>query len=272
MTGQDDGVNLTAAEYEATERDGYLLREAVLSRDEVRALIEVVEEVAATVTARAERPEARPADHLGDGHRIQFSSKTAIQWEWAEGSRQIRLLEPAHHLDERIEALFADGRLTTPASEMLGVDGLSPFTSKLNFKRAREGSEFPFHQDFPYWYCAAGLEAADVVTAIVFLDDADRDNGAVRVVPGSHKLGPVRRNPEDPTRFLTDPTAIDAVSERVIEVAAGSVIWFGAYLVHRSSPNTSGRHRRALLPSWQPAGRPMLQQLEYRPELVGQLP
>jgi ectoine hydroxylase len=41
-----------------------------------------------------------------------------------------------------------------------------------------------------------------------------------------------------------------------VEVAAGTVISFGPYLVHRSAPNTSDRERRALLFSYQPAGRP----------------
>ena len=140
--------------------------------------------------------------------------------------------------------------------DALGGDEVVPFTSKLNFKRAKEGSEFPWHQDYPYWYVAVGEDAQDVITAIVFLDDATADNGAVRVIPGSHRIGPVRRDPDDPTRFLTDPAAIDPREEIVLEVPAGSVLWFGSFLVHRSSPNSSGQHRRALLPSWQPAGPP----------------
>ena len=92
------------------------------------------------------------------------------------------------------------------------------------------------------------------------------------MLPGSHLAGPARRDPADPTQFLADPAAIDASREVVVEVPAGSVVWFGAFLLHRSSPNTTGGHRRALLPSWQPAGRPRLQQLDYRRELVGQLP
>ena len=31
---------------------------------------------------------------MANGARIQFSSHTNIQWEWAHGSEQIRLLEP----------------------------------------------------------------------------------------------------------------------------------------------------------------------------------
>jgi ectoine hydroxylase len=208
---------------------------------------------------------------LGDGHRIQFSSKSAIQWEWTPGSREIRLIEPCAHLDPRLEALCADDRLVAPARNELG-DDVSVFTSKLNLKRASEGSEFPWHQDYPYWYVAVGEDAQDVVTAIVFLDDATADNGAVRVVPGSHRHGPIRRDPDDPTRFLTDPAAVDAGAEVVVEVPAGSVIWFGAFLAHRSSPNRTAGHRRAVLPSWQPAGRPGLFDVPYVRERVEQLP
>ena len=266
------GVPLTAEEAEGFRGDGYLVRIGVLAEDEVAVLREVVEAVVQRVAERARREGAGPEHRLADGHRIQFSSRTSIQWEWAEGSEQIRLLEPADHLDPRIAGLFADDRLSGPARAWLDVDEVAPFTSKLNLKRPEEGSQFPWHQDYPYWYVAAGERAAEVVTAIVFLDDADAGNGAVRVVPGSHRDGPVRRDPNDRSRFLSDPDAIDAGREVAVAVAAGSVLWFGAHLVHRSSANTSDRQRRALLPSWQPAGRPALHDLPYRRELVDQLP
>jgi ectoine hydroxylase len=251
---------------------GYLVQEGVLHDDEIARLRDVVEGVAARVAAHAQRDGAGPEARMGNGARMQFSSRTVIQWEWLEGSQEIRLLEPCDHLDPAFADLFFDERLVGPARAALGVDDVAPFTSKLNLKRAREGSEFPWHQDYPYWYAACGEDAADIVTAVVFLDDATAGNGAVRVMPGSQRAGPARRDPNDPTRFLADPAAIDASQEVVVEVPAGSVLWFGAFLLHRSSPNTSGGHRRALLPSWQPAGRPRLQELEYRRELVEQLP
>lgn len=255
---------------------GYHVEEAVLDGAELDELRDVVEEVAAQVSARATRDGAGPEHRLGDGHRIQFSSRAGIQWEWTDErngrSTEIRLIEPVDHLHPRFATLFDDPRLTGPAQHALGVEALAPFTSKLNLKRAREGSEFPWHQDYPYWYVATGARAADVVTAILFLDDATRDNGAVRVLPGSHRSGPAPRNPNDPTHFLADPDRLDTDAEVVVEVPAGSVLWFDAFLVHRSSPNVSGDHRRALLPSWQPAGRPRLHDLPYVPERVHDLP
>lgn len=251
--------------------NGYLVCESLLDESECAELRAAAEEVGERVSERAMREGAGPVAELGDGHRIQFSSRTAIQWEWAEQSREIRLIEPCAHLDSRFADVFTDERLVGPARRELGGE-VAPFTSKLNFKRATEGSEFPWHQDYPYWYVSVGEQAQDVVTAIVFLDDATSANGAVRVIPGSHRSGPVRRNPADPTRFLTDPSAIDPGDAVVLEVPAGTVVWFGAFLVHCSTPNRTAGHRRALLPSWQPAGRARFHDFPYRPERVVELP
>ena len=130
---------------------GYVVRESLLDAHECAELRAAAEEVSARVSERAERPDAGPVAALADGHRIQFSSRTAIQWEWSKGSRQIRLLEPCAHLDPRLEALCDDERLVAPACRELGGE-VDRFTSKLNFKRVAEGSEFPWHQDYPYWY------------------------------------------------------------------------------------------------------------------------
>ena len=254
--------------------DGFVVHESVLAEDELATLRDAVEEVSARLVARAERSGAGPEARFADGHRVQFSSRSVIQWEWTEGSRSIRLCEPCDHLHAAFAGLFADPRLVGPASAALGIapEETTLFTTKLNLKRASEGSEFPWHQDFPYWYAAVGWDAADIVTAVVFLDDANVGNGALRVLPGSHLAGPAPRDPDDPTRFLADPRRLDAGREVVVEVPAGSIILFGAFLAHRSSPNTSAGHRRALLPSYQRAGRPRLQDVAYAPERAEELP
>ena len=49
----------------------------------------------------------------------------------------------------------------------------------------REGSEYPWHQDYPYWYVRTPFHAHEIVNAMIFLDDSAADNGALRVLPGS---------------------------------------------------------------------------------------
>jgi ectoine hydroxylase len=264
-------MRLTPDERARYRHDGFLLRRSAFAADELEELRATVEEVIAEVTERARRPDAGPEMRLGDGHRLQFSSQTAIQWEWGEGSQEIRLIEPFTHLHPRFEKLWSDARLRDPFLDMFDVGAVSPYTCKLNLKRPREGSEFPWHQDFTYWYAFTPAHAHEIGTVIAFLDDADADNGAIRVLPGSHRAGPAPRDPEDPTTFLADPRRIDAAAERVIAAEAGSLLFFPSLLLHRSSPNASGRQRRAILLSFQPAGRPLQIELEWKPERVDDL-
>lgn len=263
---------MTAQEREAYTRDGYLVRRSVFGPAEIEALRDAAETVAAAVRRRAEAEGAGPEIELPDGHRLQFQSRSVVQWEWAQGSREIRIVEPIDHLDTRFASLFDDRRLLDVARDALGCDAVGAFTSKLNLKRAREGSRFPWHQDFPYWFVRIGDEARDVVTALILLDAADAENGALRVLPGSHRGGPAPRDPDDPTRSLADPARIDEDSEVTVEGPAGSVVFFGSLLLHRSSPNRSSRDRRALLSSFQPVGRPHWRDTPYHPERVEQLP
>ena len=84
---------------------GYRVEEGVLDAGELALLRDVAESVAARVKQHATRDGAGPEGRLADGHRIQFSSRAGIQWEWADGSQEIRLIEPADHLDPHIDAL-----------------------------------------------------------------------------------------------------------------------------------------------------------------------
>jgi ectoine hydroxylase len=265
-------MRFDATEQAAYARDGYVLRRQILTAGELDELRRAVEDVVARVVTHAQEPDAGPEMHLPDGHRLQFSSRTVIQWEWREGSREVRLLEPFTHLDPRFAALWEDRRLVEPFKDALGVDAVAPYTCKLNLKRPRDGSEFPWHQDYPYWYAFTPEHAGEIATVIIFLDDATAANGALRVLPGSHRLGPAPRDPGEPSGFLADPARINPANEILIEAEAGSLLFFPSLLLHRSTPNTSERQRRAVLLSLQPAGRPRQSELVWRPELVQELP
>lgn len=265
-------MRLTADERAQFQRDGYIVRERAFAPGELAALRATAEAVIAAVVQHAQRPDAGAVFTLGDGHRIQFSSRTAIQWEWNEGSRAVRLIEPFTHLHPRFDRLWSDARFVEPMKDLLGADAVDPYTCKLNLKRPREGSEFPWHQDYTYWYAFTPTTAHEIATAILFLDDVDADNGCLRVLPGSHHRGPAPRDPTDPTKFLADPTRIDATQERLIAAPAGSLLCFGSLMLHRSSPNRSARQRRAILLSFQPAPRPRQQALSWQPDRVNQLP
>jgi phytanoyl-CoA hydroxylase len=92
-----------------------------------------------------------------------------------------------------------------------------------------------------------------LTAAWIALDDATVENGCLWVLPGSHRPGVIYpdRDQEDP-RFDCSVEAYDFPyqdSDAVpVEVAAGSVLLFNGYLLHRSLPNAARSGlRRALV-------------------------
>ncbi|WP_437290152.1 phytanoyl-CoA dioxygenase family protein [Sorangium sp. So ce406] len=78
-----------------------------------------------------------------------------------------------------------------------------------------------------------------VVTALCYLDRVVPENGATRLVPGSHKLR--RRPPKD----LADPASRHP-QETTVQAEAGSLLVFNGHLWHAGTRNRSGAPRRAL--------------------------
>jgi ectoine hydroxylase-related dioxygenase (phytanoyl-CoA dioxygenase family) len=92
-----------------------------------------------------------------------------------------------------------------------------------------------------------------LTAAWIALDDATTGNGCLWVLPGSHRPGVIYpdRDQDDP-RFDCSVEAYDFPyqdSDAVpVEIAAGSVLLFNGYLLHRSLPNAARNGlRRALI-------------------------
>jgi phytanoyl-CoA hydroxylase len=92
-----------------------------------------------------------------------------------------------------------------------------------------------------------------LTAAWIALDDATIENGCLWVLPGSHRPGVIYpdRDQEDP-RFDCSIEAYDFPYQDTdavpVEIAAGSVLLFNGYLLHRSLPNAAPSGlRRALV-------------------------
>ena len=151
----------------------------------------------------------------------------------------------------------SDPRLVDAAKDVVGEDEVTLFTEKLNVKRARHGGPIVLHQDFPYWEGMTPISHR-IATAMVFLDDATAENGCLEVAAGSHTVGkwPQRQDVEGFGALEMNAGAFDQDRLTALEVPAGTVVFFGAFLVHRSLPNHTAQDRRALLYSYQPPGYP----------------
>lgn len=262
MLAQEDPTRtsfaLDPAELRRLDEDGYVVRQRVFDPVEVAAIAAECEALVARLEAAGRHTKHAVGSYMFE---IQREAATVVKWE-PFVPEVVQGLEPFAHLSEPLRACGLDPRLVDPCKAIVGQDGIALFTEKLNVKRARHGGSIILHQDFPYWEHVTPV-AARVATAMIFLDDATLENGCLEVAAGSHTAGKQRqRTDSDGFGSLEmDPAAFDLTRLQPLEVPAGTVAWFGAFLVHRSLPNRSGGDRRALLYSYQPAGHPHMLEL-----------
>jgi ectoine hydroxylase-related dioxygenase (phytanoyl-CoA dioxygenase family) len=117
-------------------------------------------------------------------------------------------------------------------TELLGAD----FSTRVHGRNPRPGGgQQGLHADRP----AGKSTSVDGVTAIWMLDDFTVDNGATRVVPGTHRDGRAVPRP------LAQPLARHP-DEVTITGSAGDVLVFDSHLWHSGRRNTSTAPRRSV--------------------------
>ena len=119
-------------------------------------------------------------------------------------------------------------------------------------KPPEKGAPFPMHQDYPYFPHARH----SVTAASIHLDDATEENGCLRLIPGSHKLGPIAETGESNEL----DSAKYPIEEGVpVPGKAGDVLLFNYLTIHGSGVNASDRPRRNILFQYRdPADEPLL--------------
>jgi ectoine hydroxylase-related dioxygenase (phytanoyl-CoA dioxygenase family) len=242
---------LTEPERQALDRDGYVVRHQVFDADECRIIAGECEDLLSRLEA-AKRSEK----HVVGSYIFELGeSGCVLKWE-PDNPDVIMGIEPFAHICKPLEDWGLDPRLTDPCKDLVGEDEVILFTEKLNVKRAKAGGPIVLHQDYPYWETHSPV-AHRVATAMVFLDDANLTNGCLEVAPGSHTVGKhPQKKVEGFGAMEMDQSLYDESQLVPLEVKAGTVAFFGPFLVHRSAPNRSGVDRRALLYSYQPPGNP----------------
>jgi len=113
--------------------------------------------------------------------------------------------------------------------------------SKLNMKPAHVGSVVEWHQDLPFFPHTND----DLVTTLIYLDDATTENGCLQVMPRMH--GRYLEHVDEEGYFTgIISQELDAMPVP-LEGQAGSVIFMHPLTPHGSLPNTSPKARRTLI-------------------------
>lgn len=247
--------DLTTFELDFYQQEGYLVRESMFNEVELLKINSAFERA----SLKALELSNRGSEYNLDGKRFVNCDYLTIQFEPGIDNKTIKVIEPAHQLDDYLEHLICDPRLVKPIQDIIGQSEISLWTDKLNLKRPREGSGFGWHQDSPYWI----HDSSDVnllPNAYLAIDTSNEDNGCFRVIRGSHLEGclPGTDNGTQLGGFYTNPSSFDETQQVALEVPAGSLIFFDPHTIHGSGPNQSDFQRRAYIVTYQPGNLPTL--------------
>jgi ectoine hydroxylase-related dioxygenase (phytanoyl-CoA dioxygenase family) len=136
---------------------------------------------------------------------------------------------------EVFQQVVSDPRLLVYVSHVLdGSFKLSSLNARSTNPYAPEAQ--PLHTDMGLLPDENG---AAVFNSVWLLDDFTPDNGATRVVPGSHLWN---RLPQEVLRDAKAPHP----QEQLILAPAGTVVVYNAHIWHGGTANRTARHRRAL--------------------------
>ncbi len=206
------------------QEQGYILLKGVLSRAEAadfrREAHELMDRLARNQTIDATWGSARM---LGKQAETRLLHCHNVQFQTGAFTR-----------------LLTDPRLVDPVADLIGPN-VQLHHNKLFIKPPEKGSPFPMHQDHPFF----PHERHTMLAAILHFDDAPLAKGCVRVVPGSHKAGPIEHDPEGSYHLPLDQYPLE--SSVPMEAEAGDVLVFSYLTIHGSGVNTSDEARTTLL-------------------------
>jgi ectoine hydroxylase-related dioxygenase (phytanoyl-CoA dioxygenase family) len=135
-------------------------------------------------------------------------------------------------LDSTVQAVCRLPQLLAVVGELIGeqfflsqVEGREPLAG---------GGQQRLHRDL------SAQRPGDMANALVYFDDYGPENGATRIVPGSHRP----EWGEPPFDFNDESRSVQ------FSGAAGDILVFDVDLVHAGSLNSSGARRRSILISY----------------------
>jgi len=216
---------LSKNQIKSYHKDGYLILKGLCSNQEIEKLYE---------TALNDDALNKNALDLND----QSGKKTRLSLWFTPG-------------DNVFGYLSCSEKIIGPVSQLL--DSESPvchFHSKLMQKKPRLGGAWEWHQDFGYWYKNQFMFPNQLISVMVALSPANKKNGCMQLIKGSHKLGRLNHG------FSGDQmgadmnmvnNALKTMDLVYSELDPGDCLIFHSNILHRSDANLSDGSRWSII-------------------------
>src|SRR5690606_327014 len=148
------------------EKDGFIIVGGFLTSEEVAKLASI---------AMSDDTVRKHAIDLND----QSGKKTRLTQWYTPGNDAYGLLTKSNRMIESVDHL------------MEGDSPVCHYHSKLMQKEPKVGGAWEWHQDYGYWYKNEFLFPDQMISVMIAITDANKQNGCLQVIKGSHKMGRV---------------------------------------------------------------------------------
>lgn len=216
---------LTSAQIEQYHQDGYLILRGFFSPTEISKLYHIAIE-----------------DNAISKHAINVNDSTGkrskLSLWYKPGDDAYGLLTRGKSLVDAVDKVLA------------GDAAVCHFHSKLMQKEPQVGGAWEWHQDYGYWYKNEFLLPDQMMSVMVAITEANRANGCLQVIRGSHKMGRVEHGFSGEqvgaaARYVE--LALRTMELVYVELEPGDVLLFHSNLLHRSDANLSDRPRWSMI-------------------------
>jgi phytanoyl-CoA hydroxylase len=219
------GFKLSRQQVSDYHRDGYLIVRNFLSAEEAGKLHRIAVE---------DDTMKKHAFDLND----QQGKKTKLSLWYTPGNDTYGLLTKSKRMVESAAQL---------------MDGDAPvchFHSKLMQKEPRLGGAWEWHQDYGYWYKNEFLFPDQMLSIMIAITEANRENGCLQVIRGSHKMGRIEHGfageQVGASQHYVD-LALKTMELVYVELQPGDALFFHSNILHRSEANLSQNSRWSLI-------------------------
>ena len=210
---------LSKEQHEDFKQNGYLIVENVLDKAAVKQ-----------IRLTAERD-------------AQLAKNVQINKNYEEEGVGTKLVYKDRLGDDAYSAYVRSRRLIEPMEELFN-EKMRHYYHLQMLKDPNTGG-WQWHQDYGYHY--KEFFYPNFVSLMLALDPCTRDNGCLRVLRGSHRIGRLEHQ-ECGSQLMADPERIEWATRELEEVhcelSPGSVLYFHGNILHASDPNHSS------LPRW----------------------
>jgi len=202
-----------------------------------------------------------------------------------EDNGSIRSIFAPHFVNDTYEKLSRLERFIIPSQQLIGSE-VYLHQYKINSKKALRGEWWEWHQDFPYWHHDDGIVKPDMISAMLYLQEANAANGSLMVIPKTHKLGIVKfalkENLEKTNdyasslnsniKFTVDHNLLKeiAIQNTIVTTAGkkGTVVFFHGNIFHASNVNLTPFDRDAVIITYNSTGNTPERTAQIRPEFL----